>query len=166
MAIGGQFYPKNPKKYAGNPTNIMFRSTWELRVMQMFDVNPTILKWASEEVKIPYISPLDNLVHHYYPDFIIVYQDRNGKIQKEILEVKPLSESLQHKAKSDQDKIRLLVNDAKWKFASQWAHARGMNFRVITEKSIFFQGTEKKKMAKTAKPTTTTRKTTKTRPTK
>ena len=166
MAIGGKFIPKNPQRYAGNPNNILFRSTWELRVMQFFDTSPSVIKWASEEVKIPYVSPLDKLVHNYYPDFIVIYTDKDGKIQKDVVEVKPLSESIAERAKSDQDKARLLVNDAKWKFAAQWAHARGMNFRVITEKSIFFQGPEKKKMAKTTTKPRGTRKTTKTRPTK
>lgn len=156
MAIGGRFIPKNPQKYAGNPNGIIFRSTWELNVMKFFDSSQTVIKWASEEIKIPYISPLDNLVHHYYPDFIVVYTDRDGNIQKEIVEVKPASQSLAERAKSQQDKVALLVNDAKWKYAAAWAKSRGMTFRVITEKSIFRQ-VEKVKKPKAPRRTNKTR---------
>lgn len=162
MAIGGKFIPKNPQRYAGNPNNIMFRSTWELRVMQFFDTSQSVIKWASEEVKIPYVSPLDGLVHNYYPDFIVIYTDKSGAIQKDLVEVKPASQSLAEKAKSDRDKAALLVNLAKWKFAEQWAKQRGMNFRVITENSIFKTSSAQKKSSGTKG----TRKTSSTRPTK
>lgn len=160
MAIGGKFIPKNPQKYAGNPNNIMFRSTWELRVMTFFDSSTAVIKWASEEIKIPYVSPLDNLVHHYYPDFVVIYTDKNGATQKDIVEVKPASQSLQEYAKSDRDKAALLVNLAKWKFAEQFAKQRGMNFRVITEQTIF----KKHNSVKNPRPRAP-RKTSKTRPT-
>lgn len=161
-SLSGRFIPKNPQKYAGNPNNVMFRSSWELRVMQFFDTSASVIKWASEEVKIPYVSPLDGLVHNYYPDFIVIYTDKAGNIQKDLVEVKPASQSLAEKAKSDRDKAALLVNLAKWKFAEQWAKQRGMNFRVITENSIFKQK-DKKVKAPTAPKST--RKTNKTRPT-
>ena len=163
MAIGGRFIPKNPQKYAGNPGGIMFRSTWELKVMQFFDSNSNVLKWASEEVKIPYISPVDKLVHNYYPDFIVVYVDKFGAIQKELLEVKPASQALIEKAKSDRDKSALVVNLAKWKFAEAWAKQRGMTFRVLTERSIFMQTVGNQNSGK--KKPTGTRKPSKTRPT-
>jgi hypothetical protein len=157
MAISGRFIPSNPQKYAGNPGNIMFRSTWELSCMKFFDSNANVLKWASEEVKIPYVSPLDNLIHHYYPDFIVVYTDKNGGIQKELLEVKPLSQSLAEKAKSDRDKAALLVNLAKWKAADVWCKQRGMVFRVITEKSIFKQANKPEKIKKPVGPKKTSK---------
>jgi hypothetical protein len=116
--------------------------------MKMFDSNPNVLKWASEEFKIPYISPLDNLVHNYYPDFFVIYTDKHGGLQKEIVEVKPASQSLAERAKSDRDKAALLVNIAKWKFADAWAKQRGMTFRVITEHSIFKSNTPKTKQLK------------------
>lgn len=145
MAIGGRFIPKNPQKYAGNPNGIVFRSSWELTVMKFFDSSESVIKWASEEIKIPYVSPLDNLVHHYYPDFIVIFTDREGNLRKEVVEVKPASQSLVEKAKSDRDKAALLVNNAKWQFASAWCAQRGMKFRVITEKSIFKQAEPKVK---------------------
>ena len=60
MAYSGTFRPKNPGKYAGDPTNIIYRSTWEAKVMNWLDKNPGIVTWASEEIAIPYYSPVDN----------------------------------------------------------------------------------------------------------
>lgn len=156
MANKGRFFPKHPEKYAGNPGNILFRSSWELVFMKWLDGSDAVLKWASEEIKIPYIKPTDGRIHHYYPDFVVIYQDKNGEIQKEIVEVKPLKETLAEKAKSDYDKVALAINIAKWKAANIFAAAHGMKFRVITESSLFRQNTTKK-----TSPTKKTRGTTK-----
>lgn len=151
MALSGRFIPKNPQKYAGDPTKILWRSTWELSTMKFFDSSIAVLQWASEELVIPYISPLDGLKHKYYPDFVIVYKDKTGSIRKEILEVKPLSQSVAEHAKSDRDKMALIVNNAKWTYAIAFAKVHGMTFRVITEKSIFKQPTPKVKKPKGGK---------------
>ncbi len=55
----GRFKPKNPEKYNGNAENIVFRSSWELRCMKYFDDHPGIIWWSSEEMHIPYYSPVD-----------------------------------------------------------------------------------------------------------
>ena len=67
----GKFKPSNPKKYVGNPANIIYRSSWEKKFMFYCDTNPDILQWASEEMAIPYYNPIDKKVHKYYPDFIV-----------------------------------------------------------------------------------------------
>ena len=59
MAYSGRFTPSNPQKYIGDPNNIIYRSSWECKVMNWLDKNPDILSWASEELIIPYISPVD-----------------------------------------------------------------------------------------------------------
>ena len=56
----GNFKIKNPQKYKGNPTNIIYRSLMELRFMKHCDTNDNILKWSSEEIAIPYISPINS----------------------------------------------------------------------------------------------------------
>lgn len=156
MAAYGRFTPKNPEKYAGDPTNIMFRSSWEIVAMKFFDQSDAVLKWGSEEVKIPYLKPVIDpvtgrgtvKVANYFPDFIIVYKDKNGNIQKEILEIKPLKESLTEKAKTAYDKMALAVNFAKWKAAEQFAKQHGMKFRVITEATLFKQAPKKTPVAR------------------
>ena len=69
MAYRGKYYPSFPRKYKGDPTNIIYRSLWERKFMVYCDKNTNILEWASEEIAIPYRSPIDNRVHRYFPDF-------------------------------------------------------------------------------------------------
>ena len=54
----GKFTPDNPSTYMGDVDNIIYRSGWERRAMKYFDVNPGVLKWASEEVAKPYYLSL------------------------------------------------------------------------------------------------------------
>ena len=54
MAYKGKYKPKYRSKYKGDPTKIIYRSLWERRFMVYCDENPNIIKWASEEVIIPY----------------------------------------------------------------------------------------------------------------
>ena len=89
MAYSGMFRPSNPQKYAGDHKNIIYRSTWEARVMTWLDSNPNIITWASEEVIVPYISPVDGRWHRYFPDFIVKVRTRDGSTKTLMLEVKP-----------------------------------------------------------------------------
>lgn len=113
--------------------------------MKWMDSRDAVIRWGSEEINIAYLSPLDNRVHQYYPDFFIEYRDVDGNILKEIVEVKPLHESDADFAKHQRSKDALLVNTAKWRAAATWCEVRGMKFRVITEKSIYHQGQPKEK---------------------
>ena len=67
----GYFKPKNPKKYKGDPTNIIYRSSWECKLMIRLDEDPNVISWGSEEIIIPYRSPIDNKIHRYFVDFIV-----------------------------------------------------------------------------------------------
>ena len=150
MPFRAKFLPRFPEKYVGDVNNIFARSSWEVTVMKFFDSRPDIIKWGSEEVVIPYLSPADNKIHRYFPDFFIEYRNADGEIKREIVEVKPHHESEAIAAKSQRSKDALLINVAKWKSASIYCETRGMTFRVITEKSIYHQGVKavKKKKAK------------------
>lgn len=141
----GRFIPKNPEKYVGNPNQILFRSSWERSFMIWLDTNNAISRWASEELAIPYVSPLDNRVHRYFPDFIILYQDITGMVKKEIIEIKPYKESIVTKNMSDRDKKALIVNEAKWKAAAEFAERNNSTFRVLTERSLFAKKPQRKK---------------------
>lgn len=138
MAAGGRFIPQNPLKYAGKSIKrIFFRSSWELAFMKWLDTNPAVITWGSEEFSIPYISPLDNRVHQYYPDFIVMYKDKNGQIRKEVIEIKPHKESVATPKMTERDAKALMVNEAKWKFAAEWAEKNDAKFRILTEHSLF-----------------------------
>jgi hypothetical protein len=67
----GIYRPSNPSKYAGNPNRIVYRSNWERKFMVYCDRTDDIIYWASEELSIPYVNPIDRKVHRYFPDFII-----------------------------------------------------------------------------------------------
>ena len=142
MAYKGRFSPKNPKKYRGDPTNIIFRSLWELRVMKYLDENTNILEWASEEIAVPYISPVDNRYHRYYPDFLVRAKTPDGKTKTMMLEVKPKKETVEPKVQTKRTKRYLTevmtwgVNQAKWKYAREYCLDRGWEFRLITEDDL------------------------------
>jgi hypothetical protein len=140
----GRFIAKNPQKYLGNPGNIIFRSSWELKLFQWLDRTPAVMQWASEEFSIPYLSPVDNAVHQYYPDALVIYKDKFGNLKKEIVEIKPYKETVLTPKATDRDKMALIMNTAKWKAAARFAELQGMTFRVITEKSMFSNGQTRK----------------------
>ena len=97
MSYSGKFKPKNYKKYKGDPTKIYYRSLWERRFMVYCDNNPNIIEWGSEEIIIPYISPLDNRPHRYFPDFYIKVRETNGKVKRYIIEIKPQKQTIMPK---------------------------------------------------------------------
>lgn len=144
----GRFIPRNPEKYRGDVEKIMFRSKWEISVMKFFDSSPSVISWGSEEVQIPYLSPADSRIHMYFPDFFVEYRNKEGKICREIVEVKPLHESDERHAKSERSKDALIINNAKWKAAKLFCESRDMTFRVITERTIFHQGEKKTRKSK------------------
>jgi hypothetical protein len=143
-AMRGRFIPKNPAKYLGNPDRIIFRSSWEVRLFKWLDSTPAVLQWASEEFSVPYLSPIDNKVHQYFPDALVIYKDKYGNLKKEIVEIKPYKETVLTNKATDRDKMALVINQAKWKAAARFAETQGMTFRVITEKSMFAQGQTRK----------------------
>jgi hypothetical protein len=139
MAGRGQksiFIPKHPEKYIGTLPCIS-RSSWEFAVMSTFDTNNNVLFWASESLKIPYLNPFTSRVANYYPDFLVIYQDKNGKQRKEIIEVKPANETIMEKAKTKKDKAAVALNMCKWQAAVTFAKNNGMTFRVLNESDIF-----------------------------
>ena len=142
--VHGEYKPQNPDKYVGTYP-IFFRSSWEFKLMQMLDSHPSIINWASESLKIPYINPFTNKYSVYVPDFLIVYDDKDGKRKSEIVEIKPLKETTLSEAKGARDKAAVALNAFKWKAATEWARSHGMTFRVMTENNIFNNPTKKRK---------------------
>ena len=88
-SIKSLFKPTKPKKYKGDARNIICRSSWERRFCNWCDTNESILEWGSEEFWIPYLSPIDNRTHRYFPDFIIKVKESTGNIKTYVIEVKP-----------------------------------------------------------------------------
>ena len=97
MSYKGKYKPRLPKKYKGDPTNIIYRSLWERKFMQYCDSNANVLEWNSEEIALPYRSPVDNRVHRYFPDFYVKLKENGGKIKRMLIEVKPLKQTMKPK---------------------------------------------------------------------
>ena len=139
MAYSGLFKPKHPEKYVGDPNNIVYRSSWECKVMSWLDNNDSIMSWASEELQIPYISPVDNRWHRYFPDFLVKVKTKDNKISTMMLEVKPKKQTIQPQPQKRVTKQFISevttwgVNQAKWKAAIEYCLDRGWEFKLITE---------------------------------
>jgi len=142
MAYSGKFTPKNPQKYIGDYNNIVYRSSWECKVMDWLDRNDNIISWASEELIIPYISPSDNKFHRYFPDFLVKAKTRDGKFKTILIEVKPKRQTLPPEPKKRVTKqyinevVTYGVNQAKWKAAQEFCLDRGWEFKVMTEEHL------------------------------
>ena len=142
MAYSGRYRVKNPEKYKGNYEKVYYRSSWELKFMVYCDNNSAVLEWGSEEVVIPYISPLDGRRHRYFPDFYIKVKQKDGSTKKIIIEVKPKHQTQppkpqQRKTKKFINEVRTWgVNEAKFKAAQSWTKDRGMEFMILTEEHL------------------------------
>jgi len=142
MSYKGKFRPKFPNKYKGDPSNIIYRSLWERNCMVYFDQNPSVLKWSSEEVIVPYKSPIDGRWHRYFPDFLIRVRNKEGMTETIMIEVKPLKETREPKKRSRVTKQYLYevrtwgINNAKWKAAKDYCADRKWKFMIITEKEL------------------------------
>ena len=142
MSYKGKYYPSLPRKYKGDPTNIIYRSLWERKFMVYCDKNDNILEWASEEIAIPYRSPIDNRVHRYFPDFYMKVKETNGKIKNYVIEVKPAKQTIPPKKPKRQTKgyireaYEYARNQAKWKMAKEFCADRQWEFKVVTEKEL------------------------------
>jgi hypothetical protein len=142
MSYKGKYQPSFPKKYKGDPTNIIYRSLWERKFMVYCDLNEKVLEWGSEEMFVWYRSPIDSKPHRYFPDFYIKVQESSGQIKKYLLEIKPKRQTTPPPKQQRQTKKYLYEayeyakNQAKWKAAEEWCADRGYEFKVLTENEL------------------------------
>ena len=145
MTIGkykGRFKPKFPKKYKGDPTNIIYRSSWEKQCMLYFDRTDNILEWQSEELFVPYKHPIDGRVHRYFPDFLIKVLNKDKKVETIMVEVKPYKETKEPKIQTRKTRRYFnevktyAINTYKWKYAREYCADRRWKFIIITEKEL------------------------------
>ena len=142
-SIKSRYRPSFPKKYKGNPNNIICRSSWERKFCAWCDLNENITEWASEEFCIPYLSPLDGRVHRYFPDFLIKVKEKNGSTKTYVVEVKPKRQTKPPQRKSKKVTKSFIneaktfeVNKAKWRAATEWCKDRRLEFKIITEDEL------------------------------
>jgi len=138
----GKFTPKRPEKYVGDVKSIVYRSSYELRFMKWCDQNDSILKWNSEEVVVPYFSPVDKKMHRYFVDFVIEIMTTKGEVKVYLVEVKPskyTKEPVPPKRKTRhfiEEVMQWEVNKAKWASARHFAGTKGWEFMLVTEKDL------------------------------
>jgi len=140
--LQGKYKPQNPQKYKGDPTNIIYRSSWERKFLVYCDNNKNIIEYSSEEIALPYRSPLDNRVHRYFPDFYIKVKESNGQIKKYLVEIKPKKQTVEPQIKQRKTKQYIYEvtewakNQAKWKAAREFCEDRQWQFKIVTEDDL------------------------------
>lgn len=138
----GFFNPNHPDKYMGDLRHIIYRSEWELKMMNKFDNNPAVIKWSSEETIIPYKSPVDGRTHRYFVDFKAVMKTKDG-LKTFLFEVKPKRQTQPPKKPQKPGKryvkevMTYAVNQAKFNAAKKYCEDRGFEFHILTEEEIF-----------------------------
>ena len=137
MRYRGKYRVSNPRKYKGDARNVVYRSSWEYKFMQWCDSHPSVEEWASEEIIIPYISPVDGKRHRYFPDFYVKVGNK-----KYIAEVKPSRQTKEPKTQKRNTKkyisevMTYAVNQAKFKAADEFCKDHGWEFMIVTEKEL------------------------------
>jgi hypothetical protein len=141
--IKSRYKPEYPRKYKGDPNNIICRSSWERKFCRWCDLNENILEWGSEEFCIPYRSPVDRRVHRYFPDFIIKVREQTGDVKRYVIEVKPKKQTrppvqtTKKRTKTYINEVKTYaINEAKWKAADEWCKDRLLEFKIITEDQL------------------------------
>ena len=140
----GFFRPQYPNKYQGDPTKIVYRSSWERKAFKWCDLNSNILQWASEEFSIRYFNPATEKHHRYYPDLIVTMKETSGDIKKYVIEIKPFRQT-NPPVQSSKKKTKTFINEsityqknmAKWNAAEAWCKDRGLIFMIITERELY-----------------------------
>jgi hypothetical protein len=109
--------------------------------MKYLDDHPSVLWWVSEELPIPYRSPIDQKIHRYFPDFIVRLKQADNKEITVVLEVKPYKQTQKPTQKRQtkrfiQEAMTYAVNQEKWRAADLFCKEHGWQFKIITEKEL------------------------------
>lgn len=143
MAYSGKYTLVNPHKYLGKrPNDIIWRSTWELKLFKWCDLSPGVVGWVSEELAIWYRSPVDGKKHRYFPDVFLKVRDKTGEIKKYLIEIKPYTQTQPPRPRKQtrallNEQRTFLINQAKWEAAREFVKGTGVEFIVVTDKDLF-----------------------------
>lgn len=161
----GYYKVKNLEKYiGGDPDLVIYRSSWEFAFCRYCDLSPSVLRWSSEPIQIPYYDRVSKLeechklgldpndprnweIKNYNTDFWFEVDRGNGDIEKIFVEIKP-SYKLKKPIPPDRDAPlgvhrkfntaakEYLINEAKFAAAKEWAERNGAKFYVFTEQTL------------------------------
>ena len=161
----GYYKAKNPDKYIGDPELIIFRSSWEFGFCKYCDMSPSVLRWSSEPISIPYFDRVSKLeecaklgldpnnpsnweVKNYNTDFWFETDRGEGEQNEKIfVEIKP-SYKLKKPHPPAQDAPlkeqrifnaaakEYIINEAKFAAMKAWAEKNGCKFYIFTEQTL------------------------------
>ncbi len=135
----GIYIPIHGEKFIGD--NAIYRSGLELKFMKFCDTNTNVIRWGSENVVIPYISPVDNRMHRYYVDNFVSIKEGNV-VKNYLVEVKPSRQTVpptaKYRKKSNMiyEQVQWTINQAKWAACKEHCKKRGFEFIILTEKEL------------------------------
>lgn len=138
MAYKGKYKVRNPDKYVGDHTKVIYRSLWERQCFKFCEDSSDIVAWNSEEMIIPYRCKTDNRMHRYFVDLVI--KTSNGEII--LVEIKPKKQTVPPKKPARQSKkyikevMTYAKNQSKWEAAHAYAQKNGYKFQVWTEDTL------------------------------
>jgi hypothetical protein len=137
--LQGKYIVRNKKKYMGDHNNVVYRSSWELKFLAWCDNNPNVVEFSSEEIVIPYKSPVDGKYHRYFVDCFVKVKDKSGNVKSYLIEIKPKKQTKEPQQQRRVTKRYITevttwgVNQAKWKAATEYCLDRNWEFKLITE---------------------------------
>lgn len=151
--VQGYYKLINENKYITDPSQIIYRSSLELKFCKFLDESKKVIKWGSEVVSIPYKS-YDNKMHTYHIDFYVEVENLDvvGGMERLLVEVKPHVESMNIINNTPPKKPKRctptslrnweysmkqhITNVYKWKHAQEYARIKNYKFLIVTEKVI------------------------------
>lgn len=144
----GTYKLQNVSKYIGDPTEVFYRSSWELKFMKYCDLTPGVMKWGAEVFKIPYVDRLGHN-HNYIPDFYLETRNVNNSemMNRFLVEIKPEKETIEPVIPvgniSEKQLKRLeweitmwQKNKHKWAYATEWCKSRDIKFWIVNESNL------------------------------
>ena len=137
----GRYKVKNPAKYDGDYTQVIYRSYWEKFVFMWCEKQSNIKSWSSEETVIPYISAVDNKYHRYFVDLKINTTDGRTIL----IEIKPKKQTKPPAGKRRtkrfiNESLEYVKNQCKWKAAKEYCLDRNWQFQIWTEDTLRSMG--------------------------
>jgi len=160
----GYYKVSNKEKYIGDPELIIYRSSWEFGFCKYCDMSPSVKRWSSEPVSIPYYDRVSKLeecaklgldpnnpsnweVKNYNTDFWYEVDTGNGKTEKIFVEIKPSYKLKKPIPPLDNAPLKeqrifvknakeYLTNEAKFAALKGWADQHGSKFYVFTEHTL------------------------------
>jgi hypothetical protein len=144
----GYYKPENVEKYTGDPTKIIYRSSWEYKFCRYCDATPQILNWSSEPFPIRYFDIVKQKERSYFVDFYIKVETVDGKIKEYLVEVKPesklkppvfppnLKQTLKRLKQFNDLQLEFINNKTKKDAAEAYAASMGYKYMIVTEEFL------------------------------